>query len=130
LYRIEATKTWEKPDTGKSKGIFEWLAKDADKQYQLVTPVVLAEDLKRNFPEVKEVCRIKNTYQPVIKIGTNRFREDGKQVAYVDKNFFTLFDLPLINSSQSSAFSGNNSAVISEKAAKKYFGSENPIGKV
>ncbi|HLG38960.1 MAG TPA: FtsX-like permease family protein, partial [Chitinophagaceae bacterium] len=115
---------------GKSKGFFDWLAKDGEKKYQLVTPVILAEDLKINFPEVKEASRIKNMWEPVIKIGSERFKEDSKHAAYVDKNFFKLFDLPLITGQQSSAFSGNNSVVISETAAKKYFGNDDPIGKV
>ena len=118
IYRVETTRLWEKPDTLKKKSFFDWLTPDADKQYQLVTPLILAEDLKRNFPEVKNVCRIKNMYQPVVKIKNQRFKEDGKQVAYVDKNFFSIFDLPLVNASQSNAFPDNNSVVISEKAAK------------
>ncbi len=130
LYRIETNKNWGDTDTGKTKGVFDWLTKDANKQFQLVTPVILAEDLKRNFPEVSEVCRVKRMYEPVIKIGTSRYKEDGGHVAYVDKNFFKMFDLPLINVRPSSAFFGNNSAVITEKAAKKYFANGNPLGKV
>ncbi len=130
IYRIETIKNFVGKETDKTKGFFDWLTREANKQYQLVTPVILAEDLKTNFPEVKEVCRIKRMYEPFIKTGTGRFKEVGQNAAYVDRNFFKLFDLPLINAQQSSAFSGNNSAVISERAAKKYFGNENPIGKV
>jgi putative ABC transport system permease protein len=130
IYRIEAAKSWNKPDTSKKKGFFDWLANTSNQQYQLVTPLILAEDLKQNFSEIKEVCRIQTTYEPVIKINNQRFKEDGKHVAFVDKNFFSFFDLRLINANQASAFSGNSSVVISERSAKKYFGSENPVGKV
>ncbi|HET6993651.1 MAG TPA: FtsX-like permease family protein, partial [Chitinophagaceae bacterium] len=130
VYRIETAKSGNKSETSRQPGFFNRLTGDADKQYQLVTHVILAEDLKANFPEVKEVCRIKKMYEPVIKIGTARFKEDGNHVAYVDKNFFSVFDLPVNNAQQSSAFAGNSSAVISEQAAKKYFGNENPVGKI
>lgn len=130
IYRIETTELWNKPDTSKKKGFFDWLAGSSDQHYQLVTPLILAEDLKQNFPEVKEACRIQGTYEPVIKVNNQRFKEADDKVAYVDKNFFSFFNLPLINAKQANAFSGNNSVVISERAAKKYFGNANPVGKV
>jgi putative ABC transport system permease protein len=38
--------------------------------------------------------------------------------------------LPLINTNTENAFAGNNSVVISERSAKKYFGNTDPVGKV
>ena len=128
-YRIESTNLWRKPDTTKKKGFFDWLAKDAEQQYTLVTPWIMAEDLRRNFPEIKEVCRLLIT-SPVIMIGNQRFKENKKNAAYVDKNFFSFFDLPVLNGTKENAFQDNNSVVISEQAAKKYFGNNDVVGKV
>ena len=130
IYRIETTRYWDKPDTTKKKGFFDWLVKDADVQNQLVTPLVMAEDLKRNFPEIQQFCRVQNDFEPVVMIGNKRFKEDGKHIAYVDKNFFSMFDLPLLNTKKENAFPDVHTVVISERAAKKYFGNENPVGKV
>ena len=128
-YRIESTNRWCKPDTTKKKGFFDWLAKDAEQQYNLVTPWILAEDLRRSFPEIKEVCRLVIT-SPVIMIGNQRFKEDKKNAVYVDKNFFSFFDLPVLNGTKENAFQDNNSVVISEQTAKKYFGNNDAVGKI
>lgn len=130
LYRIETTDLWTKPDSTKRKGIFDWLAADADVQRQLVTPLVLAPDLKQNFSEIEAVCRIQNEYSPVLEAGNQRFTEGEKNVAWVDKNFFSLFDLPLLTSKSEAAFANVHNVVLSVRAAKKYFGTQNPVGKV
>lgn len=130
IYRIETARLWTKPDTAKKKGFFDWLAKEAEAQNQLVTPLVLAEDLGRNFSEIEQVCRIQNNYEPVVMVGNKRFKEKDKNVAWVDKNFFAVFGLPLLTAKQAAAFPDVHNVVISERAAKKYFGTENPVGKV
>ena len=129
IYRIESADRWTKPDTTK-KGLFEWLAKSGEKKYQLVMPVILAEDLKRKFPEINSFCRINSTWEPVIVANDQQFNEESKQVVFVDKNFFSFFGLPLTNTNADNAFTGNNSVVISERAAKRYFGNADPVGKV
>ena len=53
-----------------------------------------------------------------------------KKVYIVDSNFFQLFDFPLLKGDRASALKDQNSVVLTESAAKKYFGSEDPIGKV
>ena len=129
IYRVESADRWTKPDTTQ-KGFFEWLAKSGEKKYQLVMPVILAEDMKRNFPEINSFCRINSTWEPVIVANNQQFNEESKQVVFVDKNFFSFFGLSLTNTNAGNAFTGNNSVVLSERAAKKYFGNADPIGKV
>ena len=130
IYRVETNQLWNQPDTSKRKSFFDWMAKDAGVQNQLVTPLIMGPDMKDNFPEIEEYCRIKRDFEPVVMIGDKRFKEEGNHVAYVDKNFFSFFDLPLLTAKQQNAFGNINDVVLSEKAAKKYFGNENAIGKV
>lgn len=129
IYRVETSRLWSDPDTSK-KGFFDWLTKDAAVQKQLVTPLVLGEDLQKNFPEVRQFCRVQNDFEPVVLVGNKRFKEDGKHIAYVDKNFFSLFDLPLLTAKKEAAFPDNHSVVLSETAARKYFGNDSAVGKV
>ena len=49
--------------------------------------------------------------------------------AFVDSTFFELFDFPLLYGSVDS-FKDKRSIFLSEKLAKKYFGNENPVGKL
>ena len=47
----------------------------------------------------------------------------------VDDNFFTTFSFPLLLGNPKTAFAEVNSIVLTEDAAKKYFGKQDPVGK-
>jgi len=59
---------------------------------------------------------------------TNKFKEN--LFASVDPNFFQVFTIPLIKGDAKSALNEPNTAVIATALAKKYFGEEDPIGKI
>jgi putative ABC transport system permease protein len=130
IYRVETTELWKTTDTTKQNGFFDWLAKGADVQNQLVTPLVLGEDLKRNFPEINSVCRLQSLGGVHFSIGSKSFKGDENNIGVVDENFFSFFPFQLLNRTTPQAFSDVHSVVLTEAAAKKYFGSENPVGKV
>lgn len=49
--------------------------------------------------------------------------------AYVDPAFFTLFSFPMLEGNAQQPFPNNQSIVITRSAAKKYFGTEDAVGK-
>jgi len=55
------------------------------------------------------------------------FNED--RVYNVDPSFLTIFSFPFVYGNPENAFPNTSSVVISEKISKKFFGSENPLGK-
>ncbi len=87
--------------------------------------------LKNNFPEVRQFTRL----YPVSGVmsyespdhGLVSFMEEKMQIT--DTSVFDVFDFHLVNGDESRALVGPNKAVISQRAAKKYFGDANPIGK-
>jgi len=86
--------------------------------------------LKNNFPEVKRFTRL----YPVSGIvsyesptGLIAFREEKMQIA--DTSVFEIFDFRLIKGDPKNCLKGPDKVVISESAAKKYFGEVDPIGK-
>ena len=85
------------------------------------------ELLKTQFREIEQLVRIRDSEEV--------FLHDGKwiyeqKVATVDDNFFKVFNFPLIKGNSDEALKGPNKVVISKHIAEKYFGSDEPIGKV
>ncbi|MDB5229870.1 MAG: macrolide transporter permease [Chitinophagaceae bacterium] len=85
--------------------------------------------LKRQYPEVDETARI-------MMSGDKFLMETGAKKGYeekgwiVDSTFFRVFPLKFLKGDINTALNAPSSIVISEELAKKYFGNENPIGKV
>lgn len=90
-----------------------------------VTPIPLVPVLQAGLPEVEAACRVASL-NPAIKYGNNIFNDD---VNMVDSMFFHVFDFPLLEGAIKNPFATSNSIVITEAAAKKYFGNDKPIGK-
>jgi len=130
LFRLEETDVFAGLRNSKpQKSFFSFLTQNADQKNMLQTPVVFAPDLKRNFPEIEDAVRIRSLYDPIIRIGNQSFKESDKSAVYVDPDFFSAFDFPLVNGNKTNVLSARKSVVISEQYAKKYFGDSNPIGK-
>lgn len=90
-----------------------------------VTPLPMGAALKANFPEVENSCRI-YTMNPVIRLNNNSFSED---VLMVDSVFFQMFDFALVSGNRQNPFPQNNTAILTEELAKKYFGVSDAVGK-
>ena len=91
------------------------------------TPHPLAPALRNAFPEIQETVRFRQ-FEPVIQYGDKRFKEE--RFYYADAAVFTVFSFPFIEGDPKTALVDPFSMVITEAAAQKYFGSENPISKV
>lgn len=128
IYRVEMTDLFNASINQPQKGFFNRLAKSATEKYGTSTPLILAGDLKKNFPEVKDVTRFQKGWNPVVRINNQSYKEDGSKVATVDTNFFTFLDLPIEHGNAAKPFENKSSVVITERAAEKYFGTSNPIG--
>ncbi len=128
IYRVEMTDLFSASVNKPQQGFLNKLLKSASEKNQITTPVILAPDLKKNFNEIKAVTRFGYGYAPVIRLNNQSFKEEGNKVAEVDDNFFSFMGFPLVQGNAAKPFENNNSAVISERAAKKYFGNSNPIG--
>ncbi|MBN2345973.1 MAG: ABC transporter permease [Candidatus Aminicenantes bacterium] len=88
-------------------------------------PLALAKTLQRQYPEVKKATRF---WSWVIQLrnGEKTFNERG---GLVDDDFFAIFSFPLAKGDPRTVFANPDSIVLSERAAAKYFGAEDPIGK-
>jgi len=96
------------------------------KEANVMPPV--ARTLLNNYPEVKQATRLQQGGSPIVVYGDKSFKEDA--FAYVDPNFFIVFTLPLLEGDPKTALQQPNTIVITEAIAHKYFGNNDPIGKV
>ena len=87
------------------------------------TPVAI--NLKRDFPEVEEAVRLGRDGLLVRK-GDTKFQETNTVLA--DSGLFKVFDFPLIEGDRNTALREPMSVILSETAAKKYFGTGNAYG--
>ena len=93
----------------------------------VVMPPV-AEALVKEFPEVIGATRIRIIGFPKVSYNKNSYRNGS--FAYVDPNFFETFTLPILKGNEISPLKEPNSIVLTEQIAAKYFGKEDPIGKI
>lgn len=86
-----------------------------------------SELLQNNYTQIESLVRIMNDYD-MFEYGEKRIEE--RRTAWVDSNFFDMFNFPLVSGNPAEALKGTNKVVISEATAEKWFGQDDPIGKV
>jgi putative ABC transport system permease protein len=91
-----------------------------------VTPYVLGPTLENTYPEIEAMSRVEagNLH---VKKGNEVLNE---RVHSVDKAFFHMFDFPLLRSAGGNPVENPYSVVLTEDIAQKYFGDQDPIGKL
>jgi putative ABC transport system permease protein len=103
---------------------------NADGEFTITaTAAPLAPKFEESFPEILESARFRPAIsEKLICYGEKKFYEN--EVAFADKEFFRIFTHHFIQGSSDDPFPTVNSAVITENIAQKYFGDENPVGKM
>lgn len=87
--------------------------------------------LKRDFPEVLETVRIRKMGQGVKRyIGFKDKKFYESRFFFAEPSLFAVFNFPLIKGDFRTALTEPNSIVLTEEMAGKYFGDEDPMGKV
>ena len=83
----------------------------------------------KSIPEVVNTVRIlKRENQLLFTYGDKKFIEIN--TAFVDSSFFSIFDFKLLKGNPAKPFNNNNSIILTATVAKKYFGNEDPVGKI
>ncbi len=88
----------------------------------------LAPTLVRDFPEVLAATRVAKFSVPVIRYKEKHFNEERFFLA--DSTFFDVFTVHFVKGDPKRALVQPNGVVINEETAEKYFGGEDPMGKV
>jgi len=92
------------------------------------SPAPLAPALIEEFPEIVDTFRYTTAPRFLVKYEDFRFYESGLGMA--DPSIWTMMSFQLVQGDPETVFEPINSIVLSETMAEKYFGNEDPIGKV
>jgi putative ABC transport system permease protein len=101
----------------------------------------LAPLMKKEFPEVQNYCRLVDSkvawsnmeptqYNLVVSNEQNNIKTLEGKGYYADPSFLTMFTIPMAKGDPHTALNEPNAMIISENMAKKYFGDEDPLGKI
>ncbi|GAB3489571.1 ABC transporter permease [Spirosoma knui] len=94
-----------------------------------VSPDPIGQTLKQDYPQVEQFVRLHDRGIWLVKQAgaTTNLRED--HITFADSTLFDVFTLPLVSGDSKRALASPNTVVISESAAKRHFGTQDPIGK-
>ena len=84
--------------------------------------------LADNLPEIKTYARILPRDEILFQHEEDRYKED--HVAWVDAEIFEIFSFKFKQGSPENSLQQPGTAVINETIAHKYFGNDNPVGKI
>jgi len=92
----------------------------------IFTPPPLAGAIVDEFPDIISSTRTSQAGEIVLRHENRAFTE--KKVFFADSNFYDFFGYRLLRGDPKTVLDSPNKAVLSESAANKYFGSQDPIG--
>src|SRR5687768_16228954 len=105
-----------------------------DTRHWAATAPPLAPSMKEEFPEVEQSVRF---HRPSPDLVLSYTHSPGKVIRFEEKvGFFAdpqvtdVFDIQFIHGDRGKSLQEKNSIIVSEAMAMKYFGNENPIGKI
>ncbi len=124
---------------------FDTFHKNKDRIYRIVTewhddevgyseavPSPVGKAFRDNYTLAEKTARVIDYNGALIAIPgqkeIKKFREE-QGIVYTEPAFFDIMNLPLLKGNPKNFLSNPNSAAITEKLAKKYFGDEDPMGK-
>jgi len=124
---------------------FDTFHKESDRIYRINTefhdeginrnaavPVPLGKAFRNDYTFAETVARVVSYPNTLISIpgdkNTKKFQEDDG-IAFAEPQYFDIFDFPTVEGDAKKAMSDPTGALITQTIAKKYFGTEDPMGK-
>jgi len=84
--------------------------------------------MKRDFPEVKNFCRLHDA-DMLLSNDERNVKFNELKGYYADPSFLSMFNVQLVEGNPRTALEGPDKLLLSESTARKYFGQEDAMGK-
>jgi putative ABC transport system permease protein len=103
---------------------------DGTKLPDATTPPALAAAMQNEIPEIEKTTRVFPGWgrKYLFRYAGKKFLEE--KIYRIDSSFFDVFTFPFIKGDPRSSFKELNSILLTESSARRYFGNEEPVGKV
>jgi len=102
---------------------------DGSKLPDATTPPAIGAAIQTDIPEIEHVARLMPGWgnKFFVRNGEKKFIEEN--IYKADSSIFDVFTFKFLKGDPKTALQPPNAIVLTESAANKYFGKENPIGK-
>jgi putative ABC transport system permease protein len=94
-------------------------------------PNLVAPTARQDIPEVETAARyFHHNFGDLAFLSTENEKFSETDLFYADPELFNIFSIDLIRGDKMTALTRTGTVVLSERAAKKYFGDADPMGRV
>lgn len=107
----------------------DFINDDGSRIPDATTPGPLAAAMQKEIPEVEAIARIHPDWGGTVRLAYGEKKFSEPRVWRVDSSFFDVFTVQFLKGDAQTALSDINAIVVTESAARRYFGNEDPIGK-
>ncbi len=112
----------------KRMDLHQILSKDIEGRSWSTTTYALPPALKAEYAEITDYARVWPWHHSLVRYGDIRF--DERRITLTDPGFFRMFSFPFVRGNSETALVDKNSLVLTRETALRYFGEEDPLGKV
>src|SRR5688572_17840962 len=117
-YHVKATRIYR---------LTEILHLPKEDRSQAVTSAIMAPTLQTKFPEIQKTVRFTFSSR-VLSLKERKFYDT--KIVYADSTLFDIFTFPMVAGDSKTSLTSPYSIVLTESAAKKYFGDDEALGKI
>lgn len=93
-----------------------------------IVDIAVGEGMKAAYPEIEASTRIANSQPLFVENGAQRYKEQN--IMRADANALQIFGIPLTDGDNNNCLKEPNSIVLTRDLAKKYFGTDQAVGKL
>lgn len=93
------------------------------------TPLPIAQAIRDNVTGVERTAMVRSLFKTVVEATPGRlFKED--RILITEREYLDIFDVAIISGDGRKSLALPFQAILSESTARKFFGTDNPIGKI